>query len=560
MVLSKRWEMALLLSSGVVVVYCLRVNMSCAVQDMRDELDWSEYQKGLALSSFYWGYTLGQIPASRLAGIYGAKWIFGLSVLIPSILTLLVPVACRTSFALALVIRASLGFFEAASFPCIYRFFPLWVPTAEKTLLVSSISSGMYIGEIIGFSTSGYLTTTPKFHVGGLQFGGWDMVFYVFGLLGVLWFPFWAKWAYEYPEDHPSITQEELDLIRKGKQLHNYRRRTQGGGSAVDVADNPLHKQLYADEVGAAEGANAAEEPEAEVAVDGREVGLRSRSRGVSAERRGSRSYSLVSTDGPVAVAEPAETPVNDSAVLSGAVPWHIFFTHPVTLTLFVQAWVFGWVGYTLLSEMPSYLTDELGFDLSTAGLLCVLPYFMLFCTAIGSGRLFDWLSRERGWTVRDIRQTAERVALLGSGSCLVICGYITDVPTAFTFMIVAQALMGVILSGYNCAFLDITPNHSAMLNTVGNTIGSIAGIVGPITVGLLTPAYPGRLGWRLVFLLTFLQCIIAVVLWYFYQVSEVMPEIDDYGHQEQHKYQPVKTEHDDVHSSAREKSRSNVG
>lgn len=75
------------------MVYILRVNISVAAQNMRDELDWSENQKGLVLvsrpltstldlidaqSSFYWGYALGQIPASRLVQMYGAKWVFGL--------------------------------------------------------------------------------------------------------------------------------------------------------------------------------------------------------------------------------------------------------------------------------------------------------------------------------------------------------------------------------------------------------------------------------------------------------------------------------------------------
>ena len=40
-----------MLNSGIVIVYCLRVNMSVAAQDMRDELNWSESEKGLALVS-----------------------------------------------------------------------------------------------------------------------------------------------------------------------------------------------------------------------------------------------------------------------------------------------------------------------------------------------------------------------------------------------------------------------------------------------------------------------------------------------------------------------------
>ena len=67
--LSRRWELALMLCSGVIIVYTLRVNMSVAAPKMRDDLGWSDSQKGLVLSSFYWGYAAGQIPASYIAQV-----------------------------------------------------------------------------------------------------------------------------------------------------------------------------------------------------------------------------------------------------------------------------------------------------------------------------------------------------------------------------------------------------------------------------------------------------------------------------------------------------------
>ena len=81
--------------------------------------------------------------------------------------------------------------------------------------------------------------------------------------------------------------------------------------------------------------------------------------------------------------------------------------------------------------------------------------------------------------------------------------------------------------SGFLCAFLDIAPNHSALLNSIANTVGSVAGIVGPIVVGYLTTEYPGILGWRLVFMLTAAQCMLALVLWYYFQHSDIIPEIN---------------------------------
>jgi hypothetical protein len=139
-----------------------------------------------------------------------------LSVLIPSIITLFVPMACRTSFGLALFIRCVIGFFESATFPAVYHFFPIWVPLPEKTLMIPAIISGMYLGEIIGFSLSGILISWD-ITINGQSWGGWQVIFYIFGLCGVLWFPYWALFAYESPDKHPKITKEELDYIREGK-------------------------------------------------------------------------------------------------------------------------------------------------------------------------------------------------------------------------------------------------------------------------------------------------------------------------------------------------------
>ena len=137
------------------------------------------------------------------------------SVAIPSFLTLFVPMACRSSFAMALFIRVIIGFFESATFPAVFHFFPIWVPISEKTFMIPFIVSGMYVGEIIGFSLSGYLANSVIM-IGGDDYGGWPSIFYVFGLAGLIWFPLWAIAAHESPAVHPYITKEEILFIYGG--------------------------------------------------------------------------------------------------------------------------------------------------------------------------------------------------------------------------------------------------------------------------------------------------------------------------------------------------------
>ena len=206
-----------MLSSGVVVVYTLRVNMSVAAPQMKVDLNWTEVQKGYVLSSFYWGYALGQLPASFYAQKFGSKTLFGLSILIPSFLTLLVPVACRYHFSLALFIRMAIGFFESASFPAIYHFFPHWIPLEEKTVMFSTTIAGSFLGEIIAFSLSGLLVS-GEIEVNNTQIDGWPSVFYLFGFIGILWYPYWMYMAYETPGQHPYMSNEERALIQHGKE------------------------------------------------------------------------------------------------------------------------------------------------------------------------------------------------------------------------------------------------------------------------------------------------------------------------------------------------------
>lgn len=58
-----------------------------------------------------------------------------------------------------------------------------------------------------------------------------------------------------------------------------------------------------------------------------------------------------------------------------------------------------GWVGFTLLSELPTYLTEVLGFTLQSAGLLCVFPYLALLCSTLFFSRVFEYLGNN-GWEV----------------------------------------------------------------------------------------------------------------------------------------------------------------
>ena len=183
-----------------------------------------------------------------------------------------------------------------------------------------------------------------------------------------------------------------------------------------------------------------------------------------------------------------------------------------------------------LLSEMPTYLTDQLGMSIADAGVFCIVPFVMLFVCTVSFGRVFDYCQRERGWSVRDVRQIAQYIAFGGPSMFLLICGYSDSIAVGSVCLIFAQGLLGASQSGLGCAFLDISPYYSARYNTVGNMVSAVGGIVSPIIVSTFLDAYPGSKGWNGVFILTALMALVTTVLWKIFQTSSIVVALNTPG------------------------------
>ncbi len=92
-----------------------------------------------------------------------------------------------------------------------------------------------------------------------------------------------------------------------------------------------------------------------------------------------------------------------------------------------------------LLSEMPSFLTQVLGFSKSQAGILSMPPYVALFMSVLFFGRGFTYLQTHCHWHVHTMRLTAQTVSLAGSSVCLIVVVFCGHVPTAYALLVLAQ-------------------------------------------------------------------------------------------------------------------------
>ena len=100
--------------------------------------------------------------------------------------------------------------------------------------------------------------------------------------------------------------------------------------------------------------------------------------------------------------------------------------------------------------------------------------------------------------------------------------------------MVLALFFFGAGASGLNCAFLDISPRFSSTINTIGNTVGAISGLLAPIIVSALITAIEGKWGWRLVFMFTAGLGVVSIIIWAIFQTSDIIPVLNT----------PVETSH----------------
>lgn len=200
-----RYTVVAMSFAAVFVCYIDRVNISVAILPMAEEFGWDASTQGAILSSFFFGYLLMQLGGGWLADRLGGKLILGLGVLIWSLFTILTPPAAFLGFSILIASRIGMGLGEAVTFPSIYSLYSRWIPANQRAKAVAFTNSGIPIGTVFA------LVVTP---IIVLQLG-WEWAFYLFGIVGVLWFIAWQKLVTTLPEDHPHLSSGELAHIQQ---------------------------------------------------------------------------------------------------------------------------------------------------------------------------------------------------------------------------------------------------------------------------------------------------------------------------------------------------------
>lgn len=199
----KRFNILALIFGTVVINYLDRTNISVAASAISESMELTTVQMGFIFSAFGIAYAALQIPGGIIVDKVRLRLLYTLMLFLWSVATLFQGFV--GSFKVLLSLRASVGVFEAPSYPANNAIVTKWFPETERASAIAIYTSGQFIGLAFLFP----VLTLIQDKV------GWRGLLIISGVIGIVWAFVWYIF-YRDPDQHKTVNESELKLIKDG--------------------------------------------------------------------------------------------------------------------------------------------------------------------------------------------------------------------------------------------------------------------------------------------------------------------------------------------------------
>jgi ACS family hexuronate transporter-like MFS transporter len=195
-----RWRLALLVSAAIAISYLDRQTLPVAIKAIEQDIPITNEQFSLLQSSFLVAYALMYAGGGKLMDVFGTRTGFLAIMLFWSL-------ACAshglaTSVGMLAVSRLLLGIGEGGGFPAATRAVAEWFPVQERSTAMGIINAGTALGGVMAPPLIAIVLTSAD----------WRTVFYLTGLLGLVWAVWWWR-HYHSPDRHPRLGSAEREEL-----------------------------------------------------------------------------------------------------------------------------------------------------------------------------------------------------------------------------------------------------------------------------------------------------------------------------------------------------------
>uniref|UniRef100_A0A3B1K056 Solute carrier family 17 member 9b n=1 Tax=Astyanax mexicanus TaxID=7994 RepID=A0A3B1K056_ASTMX len=198
------WTVVLLL--GTCLLYCARVAMPICAVSMAERFSWSKRESGMVLGSFFWGYCFTQVLGGYVSDRVGGEKVMLLSAAAWGAMTAFTPILahfCSQPIVSMTISRFLMGLLQGVHYPSLASLCSQKVVESERGFLMSTVGSGSYLGTLVIGGVGSLM----------LDMYGWESVFYISGLLSVLWA--YCMWKYLLKGEGELIAGTQSKLSRR---------------------------------------------------------------------------------------------------------------------------------------------------------------------------------------------------------------------------------------------------------------------------------------------------------------------------------------------------------
>ncbi|KAJ8680683.1 hypothetical protein QAD02_016470 [Eretmocerus hayati] len=206
-------------------------------------------------------------------------------------------------------------------------------------------------------------------------------------------------------------------------------------------------------------------------------------------------------------------------------VPWFQIFKSAPFLAILVTHFCsnFGW--YMILTQLPTFMTQILHYQLKDSAWLSALPFFCMWVFTLALSKLLSNM-HDKNWISVTV---SRKIGTLFSSAipmfCLLAVTYVGNNRTlAVALMTVGITCIGGMYCGFLANHIDLAPNFAGTLVAITNTFATIPGIIVPLIVGNLTKGSQTIESWRVIFFMTAFLYIIEMLIYSMFGTGEEQP------------------------------------
>ncbi|KAL0883524.1 hypothetical protein ABMA27_016889 [Loxostege sticticalis] len=214
--------------------------------------------------------------------------------------------------------------------------------------------------------------------------------------------------------------------------------------------------------------------------------------------------------------------------------PWKAIFTSVPFISLIIAHCGHNWGFWTLMTEIPSYMKQVLGVDITANGVNSALPYLTMYLMSFPLGFMSDYMLKKKWLSITASRKISNSVGQWGPALALIGLIYAPagDVTTAVIILCVVVGLNAGHYTGYLLVHIDMAPNFGGTMMGITNCFANCISIVAPLVAGVILKDQTDPEQWKIVFYLSSVIYIVCNLIYVIFGTSEKQkwndPQSDD--------------------------------